>query len=255
MFRKIKHTNGLREIYLGKLRICKYTNMKRYLKYQCELLQNAQMRGGVSYFNFLLERAEIRPKYRHIFYDFYLRSSRGEEVVFIDGGTHAGVFSDVALASGGICYAFEPNIYLAAFLKNLYKDNERLILKEQAISHKNEKVIFYNMDDDVISDGNSIISMPKAKQKSAYEVDMIDFCEFITKLIKKHGKIAFVKLDIEGAEFDVLNALIEKNLYENIEYIMVETHERFFDNPKEKIGILKEKIAKKQIKNIYLDWV
>ena len=23
MFRKIKHTNGLREIYLGKLRICK----------------------------------------------------------------------------------------------------------------------------------------------------------------------------------------------------------------------------------------
>ncbi|MDL0115176.1 hypothetical protein NYG88_07855 [Campylobacter felis] len=47
MFRKIKHTNGLREIYLGKLRICKYTNMKRYLKYQCELLQNAQMGGGV----------------------------------------------------------------------------------------------------------------------------------------------------------------------------------------------------------------
>ncbi|EMI4815260.1 hypothetical protein V6N98_000655 [Campylobacter upsaliensis] len=46
MFRKIKHTNGLREIYFGKLRICKYTNMKRYLKYQCELLQNAQMRGG-----------------------------------------------------------------------------------------------------------------------------------------------------------------------------------------------------------------
>ncbi|EKH7232394.1 FkbM family methyltransferase [Campylobacter upsaliensis] len=170
----------------------------------------------------------MRPKYRHIFYDFYLRSSRGEEVVFIDGGTHAGVFSDVALASGGICYAFEPNIYLAAFLKNLYKDNERLILKEQAISHKNEKAIFYNMEDDVISSGNSIISMPKAKQKSAYEVDMIDFCEFITKLIKKHGKIAFVKLDIEGAEFDVLNALIEKNLYENIEYIMVETHERFF---------------------------
>ncbi|EAL4152747.1 phosphoglycerate mutase, partial [Campylobacter upsaliensis] len=34
MFRKIKHTNGLTEIYLGKLRIRKYTNMKRYLKYQ-----------------------------------------------------------------------------------------------------------------------------------------------------------------------------------------------------------------------------
>ena len=80
----------------------------------------------------------------------------------------------MALASGGICYAFEPNIYLVAFLKDLYKDNERLILKEQAISHKNEKTIFYNMEGDVISDGNSIISMPKAKQKSTYEVDMIE---------------------------------------------------------------------------------
>lgn len=140
-------------------------------------------------------------------------------------------------------------------MKNLYKDNERLILKEQAISHKNEKTIFYNIGGDVVSDGNSIISMSKAEQESAYEVQMIDFCEFIAELIQKHGKIAFVKLDIEGAEFDVLNALIEKNLYENIEYIMVETHERFFDNPKEKIGVLKEKIAKKKITNIYLDWI
>ncbi|WP_333721635.1 FkbM family methyltransferase [Campylobacter helveticus] len=216
----------------------------------CKILE-----GGVKYFQFLLKRACVATKYHHIFYEFYLRSSKGEELVFIDGGAHAGVFSDVALASGGICYAFEPNVYLTAFLRNLYKDNERLIVLEQAISNKNEKTIFYNMNGDLVSDGNSIISMSKAEQESAYEVQMIDFCEFIKELLKKHTKIAFVKLDIEGAEFDVLDALIEQDLYQNIEYIMVETHERFFENPSQKIGQLKEKIAKKKITNIYLDWI
>ncbi|WP_213243568.1 hypothetical protein [Campylobacter vulpis] len=44
--------------------------------------------GGVKHFQLLLKRAEIRLKYHHIFYDFYLCSSKGEEVVFIDGGAH-----------------------------------------------------------------------------------------------------------------------------------------------------------------------
>lgn len=84
---------------------------------------------------------------------------------------------------------------------------------------------------------------------------MVDFCEFMQELLKKHGKINFIKLDIEGAEFDVLDALIDKNLHQNIEYIMVETHERFFKNPKEKIEKLRAKILKHNITNIYLDWV
>ncbi|MBS4407238.1 hypothetical protein [Campylobacter vulpis] len=46
MFRKIKHENGLREIYLGKLRISKYLKTKKYLDYQFELLQNAVVGGG-----------------------------------------------------------------------------------------------------------------------------------------------------------------------------------------------------------------
>ncbi|MFQ6342563.1 FkbM family methyltransferase [Campylobacter sp. VTCC 70190] len=213
------------------------------------------MGGGIGYFKHLLDRAGIAPKYHHIFYDFYLRTQNNEKLVFIDGGTHAGVFSDVALACGGLCYAFEPNIYLAAFLKNQYKDETRFILYQQALSNKNEKSIFYNMDADLISNGNSIISIHKGEQERAYEVQSIDFCEFVRKLLQKHGKINFVKLDIEGAEFELLDSLIEQNLYRDIELIMVETHERFFENPKEKINKLKEKIAKYEIKNIYLDWV
>lgn len=258
MFKKIKHSNGLREVYFGKIRLLKYTNKRASLDYKFSLLNGqilATLRGWINYFKSLLALACISKKYHHIFYDFYLRTQNDEKLVFVDGGAHAGVFSDVALACGGLCYAFEPNIYLATFLKNRYKDEPKFVLFQQALSNKNEKSIFYNIDTDLINEGNSIISIHKGIQERAYDVQCIDFCEFARKLLEKHGKINFLKLDIEGAEFELLDSLIEQKLYENIEFIMVETHERFFENPKEKINKLKEKIEKYEIKNIYLDWV
>ncbi len=211
------------------------------------------------YFQFLLNRAHIAHKYHKIFYDFYLRSQRGEELVFIDGGCHNGVFADVALASGGVCYAFEPNVYLCAFLRNLYKDNPRFILNESAIATANKKAIFYGVLDDVVSQGASVVEFSAEDygglQSEGYEVEMIDFCAYARELVAKHGKIHFIKLDIEGAEFEVLEAFIAQDLHKNVEYIMVETHERIFDNPKAKIDALQAQIKAKNITNIYLDWV
>lgn len=211
------------------------------------------------YFQFLLNRAYVAHKYHKIFFDFYLRSYSGEELVFIDGGCHNGVFADVALASGGICYAFEPNVYLCAFLRNLYKDNPHFILHECAIATENKKAIFYDVFDDVVSQGASVVEFSAEDyanvQNKGYEVEMIDFCAFVRELVAKHNKVHFIKLDIEGAEFEVLEALIAQDLYKSVEYIMVETHERIFDNPKAKIDALKAQIKTKNITNIYLDWI
>lgn len=188
-----------------------------------------------------------------------MRSQRGEELIFIDGGCHNGVFADVALASGGICYAFEPNVYLYAFLRNLYKDNPNFILCESAIAVENKKAIFYGILDDVVSQGASVVEFSAEDytdiQNKGYEVETIDFCAYSRKLVAKHGKIHLIKLDIEGAEFEVLEAFIAQDLHKNVEYIMVETHERIFDNPKAKIDALKAQIKAKNITNIYLDWV
>lgn len=275
MFKKIKYDSGKREIYFGKKKIFQYVNQNKFVEFVEKLTNNLTHTysstlntnkiiddlknggGGFYAFAFLLKRANVACKYHKIFYDFYLRSQNNEKLVFVDGGCHNGVFSDIALACGAISYAFEPNIYLCAFLKNLYKNNPDFILSQRAISNKNDKTIFYDLADDVVSQGASIIKSNTRidLQKQGYEVWMVDFCEFIKELLQKHGKINFIKLDIEGAEFDVLDAFIEQKLWENIEYIMVETHERLFDNPNEKLNTLKSKISKNNISNIYLDWI
>ena len=203
-----------------------------------------------------MRRAFVAPKYRKLFYDFYLRNQQGEKLIIIDGGAHKGVFSDVALACGATCHAFEPNLYLCAFLRNLYKNNPNFILHEAAIGTKDEKTTFYDMDNNIVSDGASIVQIQTGyKQSAGYEVQVIDFCAFLKTLIAEHGKIHFVKLDIEGAEFDVLDAILEENLFTHIDYLMVETHERFFANPKAKRHQLQTKLTQKSANNIYLDWV
>lgn len=176
-------------------------------------------------------------------------------LLFVDGGAHNGVFSDVALACGAIVHAFEPNKYLCAFLRNYYQNNKHFILHQSAISIKNEKTIFYNVADSAIDQGASIIKTQSLAQSSGYEVQMIDFCAFLLDMIKQYGKITMIKLDIEGAEFEVLESIITKDLYKHIDYIMVETHERFFANPKAILENLKRQITQKDIKNIYLDWI
>lgn len=216
--------------------------------------------GGLSFyaFEFLLNRAYVAHKYHKIFYDFYLRNQRGEKLVFIDGGVHNGVFADVALACGGVVHGFEPNLYLCTFLRTLYKNEPKFILHENAISTANEKTFFHNTIGDVVSQGGSIVEFAHEggqEKDDGYEVLMINFAEFLSELIKKHKKIALIKLDIEGAEFGVLDAILDANLHENVEFIMVETHERYFENPQKIMDDLKAKIKAKNAKNIFLDWI
>lgn len=111
---------------------------------------------------------------------------------------------------------------------------------------------FYNGANNATSEGASIA---KNWGGSSYEVETLDFCEFLKGILQEHSRISLIKIDIEGAEFDVLDLLIEQKLYEKVEYIMVETHERFFENPKEKIENLRSKISQNNIQNIFLDWI
>ena len=88
------------------------------------------------------------------------------------------------------------------------------------------------------------------------EVDIVRLSEIIKNdILPKHKKIYLVKLDIEWAEFDVLNDIIDEWLYNCIKYIVVETHERFFKDWNNILLRLKKRIEDNWIENIYLDWI
>ena len=57
------------------------------------------------------------------------------------------------------------------------------------------------------------------------EVDAIDLSKFIFDITKKQP-IDLIKMDIEGAEVDVINHLIDTNAIKHVNYLICETHEK-----------------------------
>ena len=235
--------------------------LESHILHLTDLLRSSGvLKSSDEHFQFLLSRAGVAPRYHEIFYDFYRRHQKGESLVMIDGGVHQGVFSDLALFCGAEVHSFEPNRYLATFLRTLYQNNSNFHFYESAIATENTTLSFLDCGDDCVdSAGGGIVHFggefeTLVKQSSHYEVSAIDFPQFLKELQAK-SRVNFIKLDIEGAEFEVLNALLDQGLLADVEYVMVETHERIFENPAAKITALTNKIQEKGLRNIYLDWV
>ena len=114
------------------------------------------------------------------------------------------------------------------------------------------------MLNDSVSQGNRIDSGGDYNDcyNEFYEVEMVDLVRYINDVIlKSHPRIYFLKLDIEGVEFDIIDKIIETKLYTKIDYIACETHERYFIDGAAKIKNLKKIINDNGIKNILLDWI
>ena len=213
---------------------------------------------GLGKLDLMLYYAYVREHYYEIFRQLYIMN-HGENLgknpsVCIDCGGHVGVFADIALHCGAITHIFEPNIYLFAFLKNKYAKNPNAILHNKAVSNKSYRTSFLIDSGGILSQGNRIIKTDE-NVKESYEVEVIDLSSFINDEILPNNNIAFLKLDVEGAEFDIMESLLSKRLHEKIDYIACETHERFFQDSEAKISRLREQIALANAKNIFLDWI
>lgn len=150
---------------------------------------------------------------------------------------------------------FEPNPHcfehLITIEKSLKKTHNIKILKK-AIGKKNQIMRFYGLHKEEggqLSQGGSTVSSHNSRfyktdlQKSIL-VKSISFAKFITSQYKEYKTIV-IKMDIEGAEYEVLNDLIEKKILNQIDIMYVEFHSSYMKENLKKIYEKKEKIIKK----------
>jgi len=181
-----------------------------------------------------------------------------ENSICIDCGANIGLISQAFAEKGALVYAFEPNPCAFQILESKFKTNPKIKLYKNAVSNKNDTLKLYmykyNCEDEVFwSQGASVYCSKDDVNKCDFvEVEAIDLCEFIKKINKP---IDILKLDIEGAEYDILLKLIEEELYKKIKYILVETHDRHIPEIIEKGNKVKKLINEKSINNINLGWV
>ncbi|CRF35249.1 methyltransferase [Brachyspira suanatina] len=196
----------------------------------------------------ILDKLGIKKEYYNILLDI------NENDICIDCGANMGLFTRLVDVQKGICYSFEPNTSLYNHLSKRYKDSKYIHIYNNAVSNKNEKVKFFTSGDNYVND--QAFTMSYEMTDNYIEVDSIKFSDFIKNdILTKHDFIYLIKIDIEGEEFNVLEDLINENIYKKVGYIFVETHERFFENGEERLNKIKKLIEYNNIKNIYLDWI
>lgn len=142
----------------------------------------------------------------------------------IDVGGHIGMFSIFysSLHPNSNIYIFEPNPdNFEQIICNIKLNNIRNIMAFNfALSNKTEKKVFYN--NAINNGGNSFYNhlINKKDQVKSY-VETVSINKFLYS--KKINKIDLIKLDCEGAEYEILDTL-KNNKTISINQIVGEYH-------------------------------
>ncbi len=204
----------------------------------------------VSFYDTRIGRYVRQWKYGRVFN----RLKPGE--VAIDCGANIGKITRAMASSGALVYAFEPDPNAFRILVENTKGLSNVICHNKAVSTENgiAKIYFndqYCENPEKWSTGSTLLPDKPHVDKSNFAVcETLDLAEFIKNLNKPIGVL---KMDIEGAEVNVLNKLIDLGLTQRIRRILVETHERF-PTLKEPIERLRARIVALNLRNIDLDW-
>ena len=124
-------------------------------------------------------------------------------------------------------FAIEPNPENACQIDT---HDSRLVLLEAAISTAYGRLNLYLSER---FDGSTLYPEKKSNRISAdrfIEVEAIDFGDWLAKNVNRDDYVV-CKMDVEGAEFDVLEHLLRTRRIVLIDVLLVEWHASRFPNP------------------------
>lgn len=180
----------------------------------------------------------------------------------IDLGANVGDVAAPLAATGATVECFEPDPYAFARLSERLGEAPNVTLVNAAAGTRAGTVTLRRAPGfDAKPKGASVKSTileggRGVGDEGAVEVPMIDFPAHLRARIAAHGEIALLKMDIEGAELDILEAMEAEGLFQSIRCTLAETHERKFKALRPRYRALRERIgAAWPPSRVNLDWI
>ena len=127
----------------------------------------------------------------------------------LDIGGHIGLFAVVTaklVGSTGKVFSFEPTPFTRGVLQqvvDLNQCSEVVEVRGEAVSSKSGETAFFDTGD-TISNANSLVKTARSKREIPIRLTSVD--EFVKQ---RDLRIACLKIDVEGAEMDVLTGARE----------------------------------------------
>lgn len=176
----------------------------------------------------------------------------------IDLGANLGTHARRMAAVAARVYAFEPDPWTAARLRENLSDLENVEVIEAAAGTKDGTIQLYRapgFDDDPAAQSlSSSVMAGKQNIDTAQPIDVrvIDFAAFLRDL---NRDIAVLKIDIEGAEVPLLEHLLDDPVLARIGHIFVETHESRVPDLAPRSEALRRRARKIAHPVINMDWI
>lgn len=177
--------------------------------------------------------------------------------VAVDCGANVGEYTELLARRGATVHAFEPDpvAFAAAQLRLARFPNVRLY--NQAVGTEAGRATLYRAknftdapEDRTIS-STLIASKTNVDAANVVEVEVIDFPAFLAAL---PGRVAMLKVDIEGAEVALVNALLDRGVIDKVDATFVETHERNVPALREATAELRRRVAREGRTTVDLNW-
>ena len=201
-------------------------------------------------------RKHLRWRAREREFPEALRASVGRTC--IDLGANVGAYTRRMALVAERVIAFEPDPFAFAVLRARVADLDNVSIENAAAGTSDGAALLYrhprfDRDPASYSESSSLISgKNNVSEEKAIEVRQVDFIEYLDGLDED---IAILKIDVEGAEVDLLEALLERpDLLERIDHVFVETHESRIPDHEPRVQSLRARVRGMERPRINLYW-
>ena len=185
-----------------------------------------------------------------------MRHSAG--MICIDLGANVGEYTRKMASGAKRVIAFEPDPWACAALHRNVADLDNVKIENVAAGTSEETVLLYRRagfekDPAFNSQSSSVIAeKTNIVLEDAVEVWQIDFIRYLEELDEHIG---ILKMDIEGAEVELLEALFDRpDLLKRIDQIYAETHESRIPGHEPRVRALRQRAATIDECNVNLYW-
>jgi FkbM family methyltransferase len=176
--------------------------------------------------------------------------------VVIDAGANVGDVTSRCARTGATVHAFEPNPLCHAILKRRFARLSNVTVHHAGVMDRRCSLALSTPkahdDYDAVDMTVGASFVVKEDDGEMAQVECVDLAEFIQSL----GRVALLKMDIEGAEIPVLNHLLDTGMIDRVGVTVVETHERLSAELAVATAKLRERIAASALTDrVRLDWI
>lgn len=176
----------------------------------------------------------------------------------LDCGANVGYISRLLSTTGATVIAFEhdPIAYQKLFRRCGNKKNITLIQK--GVWDKNSVIQFYSHEESTGKEASYTVGSSIVAEKINVSTDknqLIEVVDLVEFMQQQNRKIDLVKLDVEGAEIEILHRVLAAEAWHLFDRMYVETHETKIPSHVKELQFIKQQIKEKGITNIKLNWI